>query len=85
MIHAGGGLLVLLTAATLAVYKPQGLTVYGVRRRERGGARTEPELTSATSTPRWVKVFGVALIILTLMLVVMLLGGGHGPGAHLPS
>ena len=86
MIHAGGGLLVLLTAATLAVYKPQGMTLYGVRRRlERGGARTEPQLGLVTSMPRWVKVFGVALIILTMMLVVMLLGGGHGPGAHLPT
>lgn len=27
MVHAGGGLLVLLTAATLAVYKPQGTVV----------------------------------------------------------
>lgn len=29
MIHAGGGLLVLLTAATLAIYKPQGTTGRG--------------------------------------------------------
>lgn len=85
LIHAGGGLLVLLTAATLAVYKPQGITWYGQRRRGRGGVRIEPKAGSVTSTPRWVKVFSVALIILTVMLVVMLLGGDHGPGAHLPS
>ena len=71
MVHAAGGLLVLLAVATLAVYKPRGMTRYG--------------LGSATSTPRWVKVFGVSVIILILILGAMLLGGGHGPGAHIPS
>lgn len=85
-LHAGGGLLVLLTAATLAVCKPQGMTRYGVRKqREQGSARTESGLGSVTSTPRWVKVFGVIVILLILMVGVMLLGGGHGPGAHLSS
>lgn len=32
--------------------------------------------------PRWVKVFGAALIILILLVAVMMLVGGHGPGAH---
>ncbi len=86
MVHAGGGLLMLLTAATLAVYKPQGMTRYGVRKQhERGNAERESGLGSITSTPRWVKVFGVVLVILILMVGVMLLGGGHGPGAHVPS
>jgi hypothetical protein len=86
VVHAGGGLLVLLTAATLAVYKPQGMTRYGVRKqREQAGAGRESGLGSVTSTPRWVKVFGVIVIILILMVGVMLLGGGHGPGAHLSS
>jgi len=31
VLHAGGGLLVLLLATTLAVYKPRGLTPYGWR------------------------------------------------------
>lgn len=30
--HAAGGLLVLLVATTLAVYKPPGMTRYGVRK-----------------------------------------------------
>jgi hypothetical protein len=37
-------------------------------------------------TPRWVKVFGIALLILMLLIVIMLasghLTGGHGPGHH---
>ena len=35
-VHAGAGLLVLLVAETLSIYKPRGLTPYGLRRqRER--------------------------------------------------
>lgn len=71
MVHAAGGLLVLLTVATLAVYKPRGMMRYG--------------LGSTASTPRWVKVFGVVVIALILLVVIMMLAGGHGPGAHLPS
>jgi hypothetical protein len=39
---------------------------------------------STTSTPRWVKVFGVVVVLLLLVALTML-GGRHGPGAHLPS
>jgi hypothetical protein len=35
VLHAGGGLLVLLAAAVLAVYKPPGMTQYGRRKLER--------------------------------------------------
>jgi len=34
VVHAGGGLLVLLVPLTLSVYKPRGRTRYGQRRRE---------------------------------------------------
>jgi hypothetical protein len=34
VIHASGGLLVLLTATALAVYKPPGMTCYGWRRQQ---------------------------------------------------
>lgn len=38
LIHAGGGLLVLLTATTLSIYKPWGRTPYGRRKQnERRG------------------------------------------------
>lgn len=35
VVHAGGGLVVLLTTTVLAVYKPSGITGYGWRRRQR--------------------------------------------------
>jgi hypothetical protein len=85
MVHAGGGLLVLLAATTLGVYKPRGMTRYGMRKqREQGDTGVGPGFGSSTGTPRWVKVFGVILIVLLLLVGIMLLGGGHGPGAHTP-
>ena len=86
MVHAAGGLLVLLAAAALAVYKPAGMTRYGVRKqREQGSARVGSGVGLATSTPRWVKVFGMIVIMLILLVGIMMLVGGHGPGAHTPS
>lgn len=38
------------------------------------------------STPRWVKAFGIIGIVLVLLFIVMMLAGGnHGPGRHMPS
>lgn len=79
--HAIGGLLVLLATTALSIYKPRGMTRYGVRKQ--GNAAVADD--SNIGTPRWVKVFGVIIIVLLLMVMVMLTGGGHGPGAHLPS
>jgi hypothetical protein len=37
-------------------------------------------------TPLWVKVFGIAALVLILaFIVVLLLGGEHGPGLHEPA
>jgi hypothetical protein len=39
-------------------------------------------------TPRWVKVFGIVILILILLVAIAFitgLGGEHGPGRHLPS
>ncbi len=35
-------------------------------------------------TPRWVKVFGIIAIVVVLLFVIMLLTG-YGPGRHTPS
>jgi hypothetical protein len=38
-------------------------------------------------TPRWVKVFGITVIVVVLLVVAMkfLVGGEHGPGRHTSS
>ena len=42
LVHAGAGLLLLLTAIVLAVYKPRGMTGYGRRKQERQRAASHP-------------------------------------------
>jgi hypothetical protein len=88
VVHAGGGLLVLLAATVLSVYKPWGLTPYGRRKQHelgqvsradlpvQPGSDEWPGLESATRTPRWVYVVGFHAIGLALLFVVMHLTGG---------
>lgn len=84
MVHAAGGLLVLLAAVVLAVYKPAGMTRYGARKqREQGNPGVESGPGAATSAPRWVKTFGIIVLVLIVLVGIMMLGGGHGPGAHI--
>lgn len=43
----------------------------------------EPLVESAPSTPLWVKVFGIiALVVIVTFVVLLLIGGNHGPGRH---
>lgn len=44
-----------------------------------------PNRETTTSTPRWVKVFGIVALVVVLLVVILLLtrgSGGHGPGRH---
>ena len=88
VVHAAGGLLVLLAATTLSVYKPWGMTAYGRRRRQHErkvsqaaplaypGISAVPDQGSTTIAPRWVYVVGIHAIGLALMFVVLHLTGG---------
>ena len=42
VVHAAGGLLVLLVPMTLSIYKPRGMTRYGQRRQRAGAPRPTP-------------------------------------------
>ncbi|HEX9350241.1 MAG TPA: hypothetical protein VF877_03095 [Gaiellaceae bacterium] len=44
---------------------------------------TENGRASTTGAPRWVKVLGIIALILVLLVVVLLIGGNHGPGRHM--
>ena len=58
---------------------------------EIGGASADadvgPARESAPGTPGWVKAFGIAVIILILVVIAaqLLFGVQHGPGLHAPS
>jgi hypothetical protein len=79
---AGAALLVLLVATTLAVYKPRGMTPYGARQQhEQGNSIVRPGDKSTAGTPRWVKVFGIIVIVLVVVFIALHLTG-HNPAAH---
>ncbi len=41
---------------------------------------------STSGAPRWVKVFGIIVLVVVLLFVISLLAGvRHGPGLHTPS
>ena len=45
----------------------------------------EAEPESPPRTPRWVKVFGIIVLVVVLLFVISLLAGvQHGPGLHTP-
>ncbi len=52
-----------------------------------GDTGVGPNRGSTTSTPLWVKVFGIIALVVVLLFVILLLAGGgnHGPGRHIPS
>jgi hypothetical protein len=88
VVHAAGGLLVLLAATTLSVYRPWGMTSYGRRKQHERRTVSQadllfypdtnvaPDQGSTTSTPRWVYVVGIHAIGLALLFVVLHLTGG---------
>ena len=69
LVHAMGGLVVLLATAALAVYKPSG---------QLGGSAD-----MVAGMPVWVKIFGLITAIFVVLLLAMILWGGHGPSAHI--
>ncbi len=43
-----------------------------------------PTADRPPSTPRWVKVFGIIVIVLVLLFAIKMLTVGGGPGMHTP-
>ena len=86
MADAAGAVILLVVNTVLSVYKPRGMTRYGLRKqRARYPVPAEsayvPKLGKEANAPRWVKVFGIAAVILIVLFRVVLThmsgGGGH--------
>jgi hypothetical protein len=82
VVHAAGGLLVLLATTTLSIYKPWGMTAYG-RRRQREGSQLSPLRTSTISTRGWLYLSCIIAIVLFLLFIGMhFTGAGFGVQTH---
>jgi hypothetical protein len=81
VVHAGGGVLVLLTATTLSVYKPWGRTRYGWRGSPMRHTGIGTESAADRALPAgstWGMYILLGIIGVVLLLVVLhLSGGGH--------
>lgn len=77
VVHAAGGLLVLITATVLSIYKPWGRTAYG-RRVERERAATQAGATTPAERESKAGLYVLLAVIalLVLMVVMHLIGGG---------
>ena len=90
IVHAAGGLLVLLGVTALSVFKPWGMTPYGKRKASQAGvpvrptteASLVPQPVLAIGRPRLATIIGVHAIILVLIFILLHLVGlvpnGHG-------
>jgi hypothetical protein len=57
----------------------------GTKTMSEQGKTTEDAKLPTYSTPRWVKAFGIAAIVLLLLIAILMLTGEHGLGRHFPS
>ena len=80
LIHAAGGLLVVLAATMLSVFRPWGMTAYGLRKVSQSDLPSSPSVAAvlarepvfAAGGPRWGRIIGVHAIGLALLLVLIL-------------
>lgn len=79
LVHAVGGLVVLLIISVLAIYKPAGLTPLAAR----GALKVEGAAASLeTRLPRWMRISLIVTASLAIVLALLVLHGGHGPQMH---
>jgi len=78
LVHAGGGLFILLATTVLAIYKPAGTTPRGAKQSHGKSTASAGQI----GIPLWVKSFAMASLLF-LLVVLVLLHGGHDPGAHI--
>jgi hypothetical protein len=86
VVHAVGGLLILIAATTLSVYKPWGLTPYGrritsqpdppPRRHLTAPIDAAPARSHVRRNPRWVNVVAIHAVGLAVLFVIVHLAGG---------
>ena len=76
LVHAAGGLLVLLTTTVLSIYKPWGRTPYGRRKQLEQATRPGREANAGDRESSWGRYVLIAIIALLVSFIVMHLAGG---------
>jgi hypothetical protein len=84
---AAAGVLLLIVNTVLSVYKPRGMTRYGLRKQHeeiRDASSETAGLDRGANAPRWVKVFGIAglLSLLLFRVVILHVSAGHAHHFH---
>ena len=82
--QTGFTLVVLLIATTLSVYKPRGLTSFGLAAQDETPARIGAATAGgflAAGRPRWVNLSYIVLVLLVVLFIIRHLAGG-GMGNH---
>ena len=91
LVHAGGGLLVLLVPMVLSVYKPWGLTSYGRRKQEEVQKslpvqRATPALDSEKAPTDKRPLTGLKIAVIIICIIAAVITGVHimggSPGGH---
>jgi hypothetical protein len=83
VVHAAGGLVVLVTTTTLSIWRPWGRTPYGRRASaaaapsiERASVSASATIAAVVQSVPWRRYVVMALVALALLFVVLHLAGG---------
>jgi hypothetical protein len=90
IVHAVLALVLLLAAIVLGIYKPFGMTAYGLRRQNEPGRATSSASANAGTvppfeavTPVWIYVAGAVALALALALLIIIMHlTGASPAHH---
>lgn len=76
VVHAAGGLLLLMAATILSIYKPWGMTAYGRRKQQETSLAVRPPAPGRPSRRGLVITVGIIGLILVFLVLHHLSGGG---------
>jgi len=90
MADAAAAVALLIVNTVLSVYKPRGMTTYGLRRQrtqyQKTGSETAAifELDKGAKAPVWVKVFAITgfVMLIVFRVVIVQVSGAHGHHFH---